>query len=216
MAVGVDPGGARLEGGGLGPDALELGEHLGVLAAGGSVVGQSQLLVEGLELGAHRGGASSSDERLLELRGDLLEGGARVAELGRLVGADGPAHHPEVGRLHEHERRRLGRRDGSVASAEARGGAVVLVAGVHRPVRPGERRSTVRPMPSTYRMAVDSRPPARAPTMLCGQRLALGRAETAQHRHPGMELHPKLVAGDLEDQLVEPHRIHIGRVWPDL
>ena len=39
-----------------------------------------------------------------------------------------------------------------------------------------------------------------------GQRLALGRAETAQHRHPGMELHPELVAGDLEDQLVEPHR----------
>ena len=86
------------------------------------------------------------------------------------------------------------------------GGAVVLVAGVHRPVGPGEDVRPARPVPSTYRMAVDSRPPARAPTMLVGQRLALGRAETAQHRHPGMELHPELVAGDLEDQLVEPHR----------
>ena len=56
VAVGVDARGARLEGGGLGAHALELGEHLGVLAAGGAVVGQSQLLVEGLELGAHRGG----------------------------------------------------------------------------------------------------------------------------------------------------------------
>ena len=36
--------------------------------------------------------ACSSDEGLLELRGDLLEGGAGVAELRRLVGADGAAH----------------------------------------------------------------------------------------------------------------------------
>ena len=56
VAVGVDAGRARLEGGGLGAHALELGEHLGVLPAGGAVVGLAQLLVEGLELGAHRGG----------------------------------------------------------------------------------------------------------------------------------------------------------------
>ena len=65
MAVGVHAARARLEGGGLGPHALELGEHLGVLAAGGAVVGGPQRLVERVELGLQRGRGLGLAEGLL-------------------------------------------------------------------------------------------------------------------------------------------------------
>ena len=104
VSVGVHPRGAGLEGGSLGANSLELREHLGVLAASDTVTSEAELLVEREELGSDSGGRLLLGEDGVELCGDLLEGGARLSQLGRIVAARGAAHHAQVRRLHEHER----------------------------------------------------------------------------------------------------------------
>ena len=85
VPVGVRAARARLQGRGLGSDALEAGQDLGVLAAVGALVGGPQRLVELVELLLQRRRALGLAEGGLQLLGDLLEGVAGLAQLPGLV-----------------------------------------------------------------------------------------------------------------------------------
>ena len=164
VAVGVDAAGARLEGGRLGAHALELGEHLRRTRGGRRRRGGAQLLRRARRARPRARRSACSSPRPPELLGDLLERGAGLAELRRLVVAGGWRRHAEVGRLHEHERaERLGGRPG--CRREGAGEPSSSWRAVHRAVRP----------PSTFTRGPCRRgsagwwprcPPARAPRML--------------------------------------------------
>ena len=202
VPVGVDTRSARLEGGRFGSNPFELREHECVLAAGRAVVGGPELLVDRAQLGSQRGDVLLLAERVLQLLGDLLERGPGLAELGRLVRSGLAGDHAEVGGLHEHEgAERLGG-GGEAADRWAGGGAVVVVPGHHCAARVAEE---VDDATSAVDVAEGGRLTAagQRPEDALGQRLALGRAKAAQHGHTRMELDPQLVAGDLQDQLIE-------------
>ncbi len=85
VTVGLDAGRARLQRGGLGPHAVELGEHLGVLAACQAVACCTQVVIERLQLRGELRRLVLSRDGGLELGRQLLQGGARLAQLGRLA-----------------------------------------------------------------------------------------------------------------------------------
>ena len=148
MPVGVRAARARLQGRGLGSHALEPGQHLGVLAAGGAVVGGPQRLVELVELLLQRRRALVLAEGVLELRGDLLEGVAGLAELPGLVLAPASGDDAEVGGLHEHERPEGLGRAGKVAHGRLAAEPSSSWRACTEPPPPVSR-VTVRPVPST-------------------------------------------------------------------
>ncbi len=110
VPVGLDAAAPGLEGPRFGSHPLELREHLCVLSTARVLVGRPQRLVERVELGLQGGCLLRLAEGGLQLLGDLLQRGARLAQLGWLVVASRARDHAEVGRLDQHHgAERLGR-----------------------------------------------------------------------------------------------------------